>query len=508
VQGQVRSGGEPVQARVSLDRVSDGSFDYYADQTTGENGIFSLECPFGSYKLSLRTASGEWFYYSKAGFVADHHLRDTLQINAERNLYDLQAELALLKVILSLPPTAGADVVTIAAYESDGDGGYRRELFEGTRVEDELVELDFAGVAPGSLRLYMEVRGAYGEESFWLPGTRDEQLADDIVIQGTGTTVYSRSMGAPALVRGSATGSWLTFSNKSARVRLLNSDSVRVADPIVDREAEGVFHCPLYAPEPFRVRVRIEDQDLWVGGHDFASATEFHPESGNTIAGVDFVESGILLDVTDPFYGNLEGLGAEIYRAEAPEVVFYNWYPRNDGSPQTALSGLPSGTYYVRLVNPSFQIPWSTQWINRVLTFEDALAIDLTDPGSVAVIDVSLLPGGTVRGTIEWGGIENPGSDGWPRYYRGRIYAVDSQSLEVIGSKARYLSRNPRTVDFELRGARPGGCKFGICYSNHSLPDTPPDSTIWYPGTLDWEQAETFEVVSEGLIEGIDFTMP
>lgn len=507
IRGQLLSGGQPISGRVEVERVAAPGLQFVEISPADSNGLFRQECPFGDYVVSVRPNDGIEHHYAADGFVDDDRLRDTLRVDESHPVHDLLAELTHLTMILQLPDPTERYRVRLRLHPQ-GEGEWSN-MYNTEWTEQGRARVEFPGVRPGSLVVSVDLENEYGREYFWLPGTRDRLQAEAIFVPPKQTTTHTFSLeDGPALVQGSIRGSWLTFPDMRAYAWFVGADSNVVAAPKIEREADGIFQWALHVPEPFRVRLEVDSRQSWLGGDDYESATLFYPEPGEVLSDVNFVESGILFDVVDPFYGSLHGLSAEVYRADQPDEVFLSWFPSSSDGPQVPLSGLPQGVYYVRLINRSFGVPWSTQWINRSLEFEGAQAIDLTEPGSVAAVPVSLLQGGTVSGSVNWLGVEDPESGDWRGYYRAYVYLVEAANRETIGHEYVYLGDEPRARGLELLGVRPGDYKIGICYATGRLADTPPDSTVWYPGTLDWEQAETFEVVSEGLIEGVDFTIP
>lgn len=512
ISGRILAGGEPVRARVQATGVSDGAETHSLSAVTDDRGEFRLDCPAGDYSIQLECAGADKFYYAHGDVVSARSEREIITIGADLRHLELPLDLPRLRVSVYLTAGSRHSSIMIRKRQVREDGTIEDSgPWDSERLETGVVHLEWAGVHAGRCQLAVEVRGAGFMETFWAPGTRDPQQADPIQLTPGAATQYTFSLlDPPAEVSGVIEGSWQEFEMGRPTVEFFDPDSTLVGSSRAD-ETDGFFSMLLKVASPIKARVEVEDVFQWIGGDDFGTASLFETVPGETTSGVDLVECGLVLDVVDPLHGSLEWMQIEVYSAGNPASPCHTISYSRSEAPRRLIPNLAPGTYFIRFTNVLLLADWTHQWIDRILTRENAQAIRVEQPGDIVLVPVSLLAGGHMHGTLFWDAeAEIPDEAG--NVLCTELLVADATSQEEIGFRTLYL-RTDRAEgsEFGLRGVRPGTVKFGVripSAGNPDLPDSTADVTIWYPGTADWDSAAVFDVESGVAIEGIEFELP
>lgn len=116
--------------------------------------------------------------------------------------------------------------------------------------------------------------------------------------------------------------------------------------------------------------------------------------------------------------------------------------------------------------------------------------------GEVVALDLFLELGGVIRGRVET-------ADGVPRFF----HVLVTPAVERVTWGNHYAFE--WSPDYEVKGLPDGAFKIGAYPVDQgwSWPDPPPDGTVWYPGTTDWESAGVVEIREAAVVTGVDIEM-
>ncbi len=502
IQGTVTLGREPSDVTVRATRGLPGRGDFsWFETKVGTDGTYSVDVPAGRYVLGL-VFDGNYnptYTYSAAGPRYGDAPPDTLLVDGSQ-ITPLIADFPLgsLHVTMPLPAHPENEVGRVnltrrsSSWPVQGNTAVTGDL---ARLQGGTLDFDVIGILPGSYRV--EVITGYGDgEHFWYPGVRDSAQSPWIdVVAGREQTVTGQPPGAPARIQGRITGAWQEFGMETPYLALIGPDSSVVRGPR-HVAADGSFDEALDFPGPVKLLVRQGDAsagygvDQWVGGAGFADASVFALTSGQTIAGVECVESGLYVRVTAPV-----------------QLVENAWFRFFDAATMTlatsaridysklefGIANLRPGTYRLR-IEADFNgwRRWVPQWYDRALTAAEATPITIGYPGAIVNLPLVLERGGSIAGIV---------SDAQAPAVDHPVYVTPAGSLEAWG----YLVAYAPAQQFLLEGLPDGDWKVGA--SRSRIEEQPPADTVWYPGGT-WENATVISTRGYSDVTGIVISLP
>ena len=365
------------------------------------------------------------------------------------------------------------------------------------------LDVELTGVLPGWYKFELVVgrRGyrcncPYDGEHIWIPGVRDSAAAPWIEVPANQTPEITARVGSnPARIQGRITGAWLDFGLGPPSLSLFTPEStlVRGERPVA---ADGSFDLPMYLPGPVKLLVTHEGVDQWIGGPHFAEATTFPLETGRTISGIQFIESGLFMEVAVPYF-RIEWTWFRLYDA-ATSTLAASWLLQNASEPRLAMPNLRPGTYRMH-IEPELRgfLPWAPQWYDRAISPAGATPITIAHEGDVVRIPVVLEKGGTISGTVR----EIPGVR--VDYF---VYITRADDATRWGYTFAHRDR----PSFVVKGLPDGDWKVGVRRQSTppTYPDQPPRDTVWYPGTTTWEAAQAIATRGFEDVTGIEISMP
>jgi hypothetical protein len=290
---------------------------------------------------------------------------------------------------------------------------------------------------------------------------------------------------------------------------LVNADSTVIAQ--VESDADGSFSVPCYAPEPFKVAIDIGAARRWYRGRTFADAALIDVAAGATSDPIDVVESGLLLDLSEPTGQREWRARVELVDPDTREVAGTYLVTVADGYPFHGISNLDTGTYLLHLIpDPFLAQNWLEEWYDGAGGPEGARPVTVPPGGGVAKVQVALRAGGGISGSIWY----EPREDA----FGAVLYLTRSDDPTAIGNRHPGYSWCCQSItwqepmEYTLGGLAPGSYKIGIAPAFDGgvwlgWAQQPPDGTVWYPNTTHWGDAETLMIDGAGVINGVDFDL-
>jgi hypothetical protein len=520
--GHVRTGGLPFVATVSAVRLVDGIAAVQPFETeTDSTGYYCFDLPAGRYVLKVRPSS-IWpyreYFGTVSGRVAD--TPDTLLVDASRVATRLDFELAGLTFDLGLSHALDGEMGRIILHRRSVSGeAASADLAEASaEIADGRLFLRVPGILPGDYQIEVELGYRqymcfcpYDGEHLWLPGTRDRAdspwyaLAPDSLV-----TLACQLAAEPAWLSGRVTGAWQTMGLDAAiELAIVTPDSVTVVGQRQLLSDDGSFAVPLHVAGPVKLVVRQHGVAYWVGGPSFAAATTFALEPGQSITGVEIVQSGLRIDVDGPS-PYLAGAAFELYDATGRELVT-TAVVRIGQEGQIGIANLWPGRYLLRVrhehgfidgfASSSEDRPsWRPQWFDRATDVAGAQWLEIGQAGQVVPIRLTLERGGVISGSVELP------FDGDRSY--GYVYATAADNFSTLDRAFAWSSQGNPT--FAVTGLADGDYKLGVCPTELVGDEggPPPDATVWYPGTMDWAAAGTFTIVDGGTLADVVLRLP
>lgn len=380
----VVSDGSAADGEITVSAETIGNAEMAVSATTAADaaGRFALNLPNGAYRVFFQAQNG-WsgtIFHGARGPVLAYTEADTVWVAGDEQELDFACGRVVFAV--GLPPEFAGESMWCGVEPLDYSGPTRSR----TGVVQDGLRVEMRFVPPGRYRPALS-GGDYNQ--IYLPPTFDPQAADEIVVAAGEALTYAASVDALTSLGGSVTGSWQTFGFDAPRVEVWACQR-RIADTTA--AADGSFAVALLAGASVRLRVRIGGMYQWLGGADENSATVFDVATGQSLAGIDHVESGLECvmsgDLDDRrVYGNLyDGQGRNLVGS----------FGEND---TLRFSNLPPGPVYLRLMAPN-DAPWLTQYFDRRDSLAVADPIVIPPDGQIAHVVPVLVPGGRIRGRI------------------------------------------------------------------------------------------------------------
>lgn len=508
IEGAVRTGGTMVDAKVRATRVRQASGGLaYFESVVGPTGLYAIRVPAGDYVVGIHLEES-WlptYEYSAAGLRFGDAPPDTLVVDPQQGTVQVDFELANLRATLQISPLLDGETAIVALHRRgmpslDPWRSYPRGA--GGTVVNGAVGLVVGGVLPGQYKVEWIIgRQVYScacphdGEHFWVPGVQDSAQSPWVDVPANRTTaVAARIQTEPARIQGRIRGAWLDFGLDPPTLAIFGTDStiVRGARPVA---ADGTFDDAILLPGAVKLLVSQDGINQWIGGDDFTGATTFTLQAGQVTSGIEFVQSGMILDVTVP------GLYVQwgrfsLYDASTASLAV-TWLLQNESDLVFAIPNLRPGTYRMH-IDPYFRgrEPWAPQWYDRVTSQAQARTITIGQPGDVARIPVVLERGGTIGGIVR----EDPASN--TTIY---IYVTPADARTHWGLAYAFAGRRA----FKVEGLPDGDWKIGASRVSPDDDTTePPANTLWYPGTTDWQAASRITTRDFEDITGIDIVVP
>ena len=502
IQGVVRLGVTPVQAKVRATLVASRPGDAAQfDARVASNGSYRLDVPAGRYVLGimLRSDTHVDYEYSATGLQAGDAPPDTLLVDSTNSPTEVDFDLASLSVHLDLPRELDGEraLVVLHRWGLPPAQGFRSYLFRyQAEIQNGVADILARGVLPGTYQLEVVI-GLYGGEHFWLPGVRDPGASPLVEIAPNQLVMVAGAVGqTPARLQGRISGAWEELGLTAPSLSLFALDSTVVRG---ERQVsqDGSFDEHIYLPAPVKLLVTHDGVTQWVGGSNFEAATVFELQAGQTISGIQFVESGALVEVSGEGY-NLALTIVQFYDATTMSLAA-EWKSSFAPSPNViAVPNLRPGDYRVHV---DFSLrgfsKWTPQWYDRAVDPVRARIVTIGGEGEVVRIPLVMQQGGTISGVLGGPGL---GTDDVIIY----VTAADDPS----GWSNRWVPAGRQS--FTVEGLPNGQWKVGasIPAGNNADRPTPAPGTIWYPGTTHWQSARVITIRNFEDVTGIEISLP
>jgi hypothetical protein len=467
-------------------------------------GRFSLAVPAGDYTLAARVLDHLYAYSASGAENGYQDEADMLSIAARDSaIVFFRFGTLAVEVSIAEDDWEAQDVRLLAYWLPEGDRWYwaRNEA----TIRAGVARFEMNGLPAGDYKLELELTGPEprSSEKIWLPGTHDRDEAAVVSLAvGDSLSYQAHLPGEMAELSGHVIGSWQAMGLDSPMLALLTSDSLLVQEALA-AEDDGSFRLVLMIPERVRVACEIEDTTRWIGGDDFASATEFELSPGAIVDAGTIEESGLLLELVETYPASSWRFGLTLVRAEDGSLAHSRWISRSSDTNLLPIANLDPGVYYLHLTNPRLRMDWMSQWYDGAASMSAATPI--TVPSGTAVpLTLTLAKGGSIGGSVL------NDFEGAPSWFV--IYVTQSDFRETIG-------RGPGCHDggyyvgiafpFTARGLADGDYKVGAWPGDcDSLRWDAPDGTIWFPGTADWDSAGVVTITEHAEVTGIDIPWP
>jgi hypothetical protein len=477
VQGYVFGSGEPIPASVTLTAsdLSHEHFDYTA--RCDSTGWYTLTVPADNYRVRLN--AGDSFYYSSDGPVRDEAQADILTLGGEPLRIDFSGGAVTIRT--DLPAELEDEYISCELHTYVN--GSLEECGQGSRsYGNGFIEFDFPFVTPATY--WMQLRVGY-ERELWLPGTRDIAEADTIRVVDVEHVRYATTLPSPGKINGQITGFWQQLDDVDAKLRVFADDSTQTF--YFGLDSPGDFE--ILMPVPFGVRLLVEIGDVpqWIGGTDFASATRFEPEPGQTISDVSLVGSGISCTVRGPDLGPIGGTDFYLYddngsRVNTAEGSVHSINPRY-------FCNLRPGSYSLFVEHGRWRNPWAPQWYDQAASFSEATPIVIEEAGELVEVTVQLVEGGRIEGRVLK-------ASGKPVFGADLVLRTTDGAYEDRSAGESFYPDG----SFAILGIADGTYVVGVRLHWQR--------NYWFPGTYDPDLAEPIEIEDAGSVTDIVWETP
>ena len=259
----------------------------------------------------------------------------------------------------------------------------------------------------------------------------------------------------------------------------------------IGTDDDGNFDAAFMLPRPVKLLVSQFGIDYWIGGPGFEDATVYTLESGITITGIEYEQCGIHL-VVDETEAPLRGENILVYHKDDLSLVATNrdWWGSNR---HIAIPNLWPGEYLIHIY-PEFwekgNKDWRPQWFDRAATVDQAQTILLSAPGQLERLNLVMELGGQISGRLM-------DEDGPLKSFSVWVYPV--------GEENSWAENYVYDGSFNLTGLPDGNYVLGARVYSFVYPV---ESIVWYPGTLDRQEAAVIEIRDASVIEGLDILIP
>jgi hypothetical protein len=510
IEGRVTTGLAPAEATIYFQRLDDDNRERFEGAIeVGDDGSYGLDVPAGDYLVSLRVdGTGDRIYHAEPRPVYDDAAADTIPVAAAISPVRIDFALGSLDLDLMFPP--GLEGYRgFAHFQASGPDGTvdldNRGARRNAAVENGWFLMQPVTLVPGEYRVLLGIGvpwaedSAYACEPVWLPGTRDAAAATRFdVTAGAVSQVDIPVAVEPLRVEGRIGGAWLDLgSGSTPELSVVDLDSLVLIDRL-DIDGDGAFCLDLLLPAEFKLRVvHYNETGSWFGGPRFESAEVFTIGSGETLTGLEYLQSGLRLLVADP-PGGYGSAWCCIYDATGTELLGrHAVYYSNDY--EIGIPNLHPGTYLLRIdyeASAAGRFAWLPQWYDRAATPAAAQPITIDEPGDIVTLDLVFEDGGVIDGSLVLSTAD----------YRDYVVVVCSADSGQEWARSSAYSFSP---DFTFRGLPDGRYKIGASSGAYGIaPGPPPPDTIWHPSTPVWDAAGVVEIIDAATVSGVDIVIP
>lgn len=467
LEGYVYECGEGVSTDVSA-RFLEGPQSFRsAHQTVSDStGWYHLELPSGLYELEvdpngLNISSSEYF--------------DRIRVLPRVFRFDLHRGRA--EVRIGLP-----DDLDGARFRVDLTNDDHDRVHEWVEAENGQLLVPFRLLVPGSYALRLDGGDLMGARYF--PNALEFEDGDRMVVGTLTPAVYEIDLrDSYASISGSITGSWqLADGGWRPSVTAYGEDGLRLGSQGVD--SDGTFTCGFAFPRKVRLAAENRSINQWFGGDSLENATVFDLQPGDRITGVDLVESGIRLQLDGPGDRSFHQPDVTLRSESGMELDAGTSF----GSP-VWINNLPAGRYYLHVDGFCEDEPWASQWYGGSESFAGAVPIDLAEGALVSVL-MDLVEGGRVSGTLLRADGTTPS--------RVDFGLHDAEGGVLCGGYDQWRGFDNGAFRFQ-------GLADGAYYLAAQLKY---DEPWWYPGTLNFDEAEPIVIENHAAVTGLDWRLP
>jgi len=498
IQGQVRTGGLPIDAEILATRiVEDVEIESKFRAEPDDDGFYDLDVPAGRYVVQLRIDGWRARYdYAASGLGYGNIPPDTVLVDGAHSPIKINFDLGGLTLRFDLSDDLDGQWGEVVLHRREEIEAEKRETFvDGGDAEivNGLLEVQIAGVLPGEYQVQIVISNG---EQFWMPGTRDqaespwyEVVVDSVVSLESGLTA------PPARIEGRIAGAWLDMGlDAEPELSIVNLDSTVITRPRRVEE-DGTFAIDICLPGPVKIQVTQKGIEQWIGGPSFDEATVYSLQSGQTISDIELLQSGIHFYVSAP-----EGYVGEA-RFQLYDPVSLNLlaspYPSSAYSAHIVIPNLWPGDFLILVSKEEWSlgsICWKPQWFDRATGPEQARTISITTAGEVVGLDLVLELGGVISGRV----MDEEGSSG---FHRLVLTPADEFSAWGNHYSLAWLGK------YDIQGLPDGDFKVGVLPPHQYMVDPLPSGIIWYPGTSDWETAGIIEIRDAAVVSDVDIDL-
>jgi len=512
IEGGVNVGSLPFAGRVRVRQITNEYATTHVQYAALQpDGSFQLQVPYGAYQIYIEIGDElhssfrprAQYHWGEEEWVLNNSEADTVFLSAQRPTLHLDLTLSSLVVEVETPQELEGETLSLYPEHLGLDEPYARHLhwrYASSEVIDGVARFELPGFYPGSCRLRLAVDDYRTSEWFWLPAGRSAEGADTVRLDPGEITRYRTVLpDACATLSGDVRGSWRALGAYRPNLALYTADSVEAASA---RAAEdGSFTFRLCQPEPVKLLVDIDGSKRWYGGRSFSEAELLTPLPGSVIDDLVHADSGIFFPLDQPGYPRRMYMRISVFDAATHSPVTSRSFG-SDNLTSASISNLAPGEYRVYFEDPELRMSWVPQWYDRSADPTTATTIAVPSGGGIATAPVTLELGGEIHGRVI-----APEDNSCPIPV---FYVVDAISGECLGRTGCIpcecgvcFCSNP--YPFSARGIPDGIYKVGVALRNDApYSENPPDYTAWYPGTTDWEAADTIEIQNQSTVTNID----
>jgi len=507
IEGRVLCVGLPVRGSVTVAGKVDASRARIEFGTVVDSsGFYRLDLPAGRYVLILEVGNSNTTYaYAASGLRPSSDPPDTLPVNESTSPVRADFLLGSVHAHLAMPPALAGYGGNILLHRRGEQSSYLGSGYVGfgeALIANGALDLSLNDILPGIYKVEVDLGfenslyAGYGEH-LWVPGVRDSAASPEYTVQANQTLEVGGALtSAAASLTGTISGAWQSLGNSFRPGVALYDLAGRLVSGPVPVDDAGNFGFAVYVPVPVNLLVDDGMTRQWFGGASQAQAQVFNLQSGGTVSGANWVQSGLLLEVQG-LPQEVEELRFRLFDAATAALVT-DW---DDGVSGTfiGLSNLRTGTYLLQVEPDSIygrgNEPWVGQWYDRASSRQNATPIAVTDPGEVVRLPVTLQRGATLSGAAQDTSASARGYVIW-------LTTAQDSSAWCLST----LRAGP--WNFSFQGVPDGAWKLGASRAG-PLPvsSTPPAGTIWYPGVAGWSRAGVIQVQGGADLPGLDISL-
>jgi hypothetical protein len=487
ITGRIVGGGTPVSTEFLAIGFSNLGDHVTCGAWTDSLGYFQVDLPPGQYWLALSESRGslDFGFHPARGLIWPPGDTDSVTIAPGQTDLLISAAAVRLQVYLpdlwqEDPDPLEADRVYCTLMDPEGEFERKRIATRSTSWVDGWATMEVPLIPAGIYRVKLHLlhsRSSVAQEA-WLTVGAD---GDSLLVQGTGLHEVNAGELRIARLTASATRSWQALGVRPSLV-LYREDSTIV---IWDRSAEdGTFEVPMLEPAPIRCAVEVYPVRQWIGGDDFASATTFYPQAGETLHLFDHAVNSLRVHLHGP--GSNTSFDGRALLVDGSGLPFAETRVCSGGGNKFLLGNVPAGTYFLKLTSTDRPRRFCPQWYASAESLAAATPIQIPGGGGYTEIDMHLLAGGQIQGRILDADFALPGR------------AIQVESTDGTFSDTRAATVSPYDSSFVIPALPNGAFRVGV---------KPPSSSVvnWYPGTTDPDEANVILIEGHGRVEGVEW---